>query len=135
MKRTKHIAAGLAALALAAPATTQAGPLEPTVGEPPTMAELLGQRADAGVRLSTQAERARARGELEVALTKRGTELDKLLANERPAAPAAGDGFAWRAAGFGAGAALALALLVGGVYRAAGSVPRTRSVGRATPTP
>jgi hypothetical protein len=105
-KWTTYLAAVLVALAFAIPAGAQGNAQHERV---------LGERAQVGAALSEQVERARARSELESALTKRGQALNDLMAVERPTAATAGDGFDWGAAGSGAGVALALVLTAIGV--------------------
>ena len=72
---TTRVSALLAALALTAPAAAQA--------RTPAYERVLGERADAGAALYAQVETARARAELESALTKRGQRLNELVATNR----------------------------------------------------
>lgn len=72
---TTRVSGLLAALALSAPAAAQAGT--------PTYERVLGARAEAGVALYAHVETARARAELESALTKRGQRLNELVATNR----------------------------------------------------
>ncbi len=71
---------------------------------------MLGERAQAGAALSEQVERARARSELESALTKRGEALNDVYAVPKATEPAGEAGFAWDAAASGAGVTLVLVL-------------------------
>jgi hypothetical protein len=100
-KCTTYLAATLGALVFALPATGQGN------GQ---YARVLGERAQAGAVLSEQVERARARSELESALTKRGEALNDVHAAPKVAELAGETGFAWDAAASGAGVTLALVL-------------------------
>jgi hypothetical protein len=100
-KWTTYLVAVLVALALAIPAGAQGN------GQ---YAPVLGERAQAGAALSEQVERARARSEMESALTTRGEALNDLIAASQPAPAHSADGFDWRAAGSGAGVTLVLVL-------------------------
>jgi hypothetical protein len=100
-KWTTYLVAVLMALGFAIPAGAQGN------GQ---YARVLGERAQAGAALSEQVERARARSEMESALTARGEALNDLMAASRPVAAHSADGFDWRAAGSGAGVTLVLVL-------------------------
>jgi hypothetical protein len=100
-KWTTYLVAVLMALGFAIPAGAQGK------GQ---YARVLGERAQAGAALSEQVERARARSEMESALTARGEALNDLMAASRPVAAHSADGFDWRAAGSGAGVTLVLVL-------------------------
>jgi hypothetical protein len=104
-KWTTYLAGVLVALVFAIPAGGQVN------GE---YAHVLGERAQAGAAQVQHVERARARGEMESALTKRGQALNGLTAVDASVA-AADDGFDWAAAGGGAGAMFALVLTATGV--------------------
>ena len=90
---TTRVSALLAAFALTAPAAAQA--------RTPAYEHVLGERADAGAALYAQVETARARAELESALTKRGQRLNELVATNPSsrmwARLAAGFSLGWRA--------------------------------------
>jgi hypothetical protein len=103
-KWTTYLVAVLMALGFAIPAGAQGK------GQ---YARVLGERAQAGAALSEQVERARARSEMESALTARGEALNDLMAVSRPVAAHSADGFDWRAAGSGAGVTLVLVLAFG----------------------
>jgi hypothetical protein len=104
-KCTTYLAATLGALVFALPATGQGN------GQGNGQyARVLGERAQAGAVLSEQVERARARSELESALTKRGEALNDVYAAPKVAELAGETGFAWDAAASGAGVTLALVL-------------------------
>ena len=100
-KCTTYLAATLGALVFALPATGQGN------GQ---YARVLGERAQAGAVLSEQVERARARSELESALTKRGEALNDVYAAPKVSELAGETGFARDAAASGAGVTLALVL-------------------------
>jgi hypothetical protein len=100
-KWTTYLAAVLGALVFALPAAGQGNE---------QYARVLGERAQASAALSEQVERARARSELESALTKRGEALNDLYSAPQAAESAGGSGFAWDTAASGAGVTLALVL-------------------------
>jgi hypothetical protein len=104
-KCTTYLAATLGALVFALPATGQGN------GQGNGQyARVLGERAQAGAVLSEQVERARARSELESALTKRGEALNDVHAAPKVTELAGETGFARDAAASGAGVTLALVL-------------------------
>jgi hypothetical protein len=97
-KWTTCLAATLGALVLALPAAAQGNE---------QYARVLGERAQAGAALSEQVERARARSELESALSKRGEALNDVY-TPKGTEPGGASGFAWDAAASGAGVTLVL---------------------------
>ena len=117
MKLSAYLVVSLVALALAIPASAAEGGMYPWV---------LGERAEAGAAQVVHVERARARSQMESALTKRGEAMNDLMAVERTSA-AAGDGFDWGAAGSGAGVAFVLVVAALGIV----FLVRRKSVGEA----
>ncbi len=90
---TTRVSALLAALALTAPAAGQTGTF--------AYERVLGARAEAGAALYAHVETARARAEMEAALTKRGQGLNELVAAKRSSGTwarlAAAFSLGWRA--------------------------------------
>jgi hypothetical protein len=121
-KWSTSLAIAVMALAFALPAAAQG------YGQ---YQRVLGERAEAGASLAAGLERARARSEVEAALTARGEALNDRAAVNRPLAERPADGFDWRAAEGGAGVTLALVVGAFGIVYA---VRRTRQTpGRRAP--